>query len=67
MGRQADTARPRVNYRGEVRSFDAGFEPRRDTIRLSPDVASAFRAGGTGWQTRMDTALREWLKGRSVA
>jgi uncharacterized protein (DUF4415 family) len=30
-------------------------------IRLSPDVLSAFRAGGAGWQTRMDAALREWL------
>ena len=32
-------------------------------IRLSPDVLSAFRATGTRWQTRIDAALREWLKG----
>ena len=31
----------------------------RITIRLSPDVLSAFRASGSGWQTRMDAALRE--------
>lgn len=27
----------------------------RITIRLSPDVVSAFRAGGPGWQTRFDS------------
>lgn len=31
-------------------------------IRLSPDVVAAFRATGPGWQTRIDAALREWLK-----
>lgn len=36
----------------------------RITIRLSPDVLSAFRADGPGWQTRMDAALREWLDNR---
>lgn len=30
-------------------------------IRLSPDVLAAFRAGGAGWQTRIDAALRQWL------
>lgn len=32
------------------------------TIRLSPDVLQAFRAAGDGWQTRIDAALRDWLK-----
>ena len=32
------------------------------TIRLSPDVVQAFRAAGDGWQTRIDAALRDWLK-----
>ncbi|MSQ52359.1 MAG: hypothetical protein EXR28_10750 [Betaproteobacteria bacterium] len=31
-------------------------------IRLSPEVLSAFRATGGGWQTRVDGALRDWLK-----
>ena len=31
-------------------------------IRLSPEVLSAFRATGNGWQTRVDGALRDWLK-----
>lgn len=31
-------------------------------IRLSPDVLTTFKATGRGWQTRIDNALREWLK-----
>jgi uncharacterized protein (DUF4415 family) len=38
----------------------------RITIRLSPDVLGAFRATGQGWQTRVDAALRDWLKTHSV-
>ncbi len=34
-------------------------------IRLDRDVLSAFRASGTGWQTRMNAALRDWLKTHS--
>ena len=31
------------------------------TIRLSRDVIEHFKAGGRGWQTRIDAALREWI------
>ena len=31
------------------------------TVRYDADVVDAFRATGTGWQTRMNGALREWL------
>lgn len=31
------------------------------TIRLSQDVIDHFKAGGRGWQTRIDAALREWI------
>jgi uncharacterized protein (DUF4415 family) len=34
----------------------------RTTLRLSRDVLQRFRAGGRGWQTRLDAALREWLE-----
>ena len=34
-------------------------------IRLDRDVLTAFRASGTGWQTRMNAALRDWLKTHS--
>lgn len=29
-------------------------------VRYDRDVLDAFRAGGEGWQTRMNNALREW-------
>lgn len=32
------------------------------TIRLSADVVDAFKATGAGWQTRVDSALKDWLK-----
>ncbi|MDP1531873.1 MAG: BrnA antitoxin family protein [Rhodoferax sp.] len=35
------------------------------TIRLSPDVVQAFRAAGDGWQTRIDLALKDWLRTHS--
>ena len=31
-------------------------------IRLDHDILEAFRAGGPGWQTRMNDALRELVK-----
>ena len=31
------------------------------TLRLDSAVLEKFRATGPGWQTRMDSALREWL------
>jgi len=36
-------------------------------IRLSPDVLDAFRATGRGWQTRVDEALKDWLKSHKPA
>jgi uncharacterized protein (DUF4415 family) len=40
----------------------AAVTKERITIRLSPEVVGAFRATGEGWQTRIDSALRDWLK-----
>jgi uncharacterized protein (DUF4415 family) len=37
------------------------------TIRLSPDVLAAFKSEGNGWQTRIDTALKDWLRTHSAA
>ena len=34
----------------------------RVTMRLSPEVVARFRASGPGWQTRIDSALKEWLE-----
>lgn len=37
----------------------------RITIRLSPEVVEQFRATGEGWQSRVDSALQDWLKNHS--
>lgn len=37
----------------------------RITIRLSQDVLESFRSTGDGWQTRIDNALKDWLKTHS--
>ncbi|MIH16288.1 hypothetical protein AC425_10780 [Salmonella enterica subsp. diarizonae] len=34
----------------------------RVTFRCSPEVLDAFRATGSGWQTRMNAALKDWLR-----
>ena len=34
----------------------------RISIRLSNEVLEQFRATGDGWQTRIDLALKDWLK-----
>jgi uncharacterized protein (DUF4415 family) len=31
------------------------------TVRYDADIVESFKAGGEGWQTRMNNALREWL------
>ncbi|HEU0229416.1 MAG TPA: BrnA antitoxin family protein [Burkholderiaceae bacterium] len=37
------------------------------TVRYDQDVLDAFRATGDGWQTRMNAALREWLRDHKAA
>ena len=32
------------------------------TIRLHPEVLAYFKAGGQGWQTRLNEALHEYIK-----
>ena len=40
-----------------------GMKPSKEQValRLDREVLGAFRAGGPGWQTRMNAALKEWL------
>ncbi len=45
----------------------AGVTKERITIRLSKEVVERFRASGDGWQTRVDAALKDWLKTHSPA
>ncbi len=37
------------------------------TIRFDADILEAFKAGGKGWQTRINDALRDWLAHNKVA
>lgn len=34
----------------------------RITIRLSSEVVQSFKSAGPGWQTRIDEALKDWLR-----
>lgn len=34
-------------------------------IRFDREILAAFRAAGPGWQTRMNEALKDWLKRHS--
>lgn len=37
------------------------------TVRYDAEVVEAFKSTGKGWQTRMNAALRDWLKTHSPA
>jgi uncharacterized protein (DUF4415 family) len=39
-----------------------GSKKESTTIRFDTDVLDAFRAAGPGWQSRMNDALKDWLK-----
>ena len=53
-------------YRGDVliqRGRPKLDEPKiSTTLRLDADVIAGFKAKGPKWQTRINDALREWLK-----
>jgi uncharacterized protein (DUF4415 family) len=36
------------------------------TIRFDADILDALKATGKGWQTRVNEAVREWLKAHSA-
>lgn len=37
------------------------------SVRYSPEVVAYFKSTGEGWQSRMDEALREYVKQRRAA
>ena len=49
------------------RGRPVGSDKESTTIRFDRDILEAFRAGGPGWQTRMNAALRDWLRNHSAA
>jgi uncharacterized protein (DUF4415 family) len=47
---------------GKPRGRPKAASPRRAvSLRLSQRVIDGFRAGGPGWQTRINAALEAWL------
>ena len=48
------------------RGRPAGQTKASQTVRFDLDVLAAFKATGKGWQTRMNEALREWMKEHSM-
>ncbi len=55
----ADLARRRGRPVGSMKTQIA--------LRVDDDILAAFKATGKGWQTRMNDALREWLKTHPAA
>ena len=69
-------ARPAKDVLADLVGADAAGEmlkPRRGrptsirpkehvNIRLDADILEAFKDGGAGWQTRINSALRDWLR-----
>jgi uncharacterized protein (DUF4415 family) len=49
------------------RGRPTGSDKESTTIRFDCDILAAFRAGGPGWQTRMNAALRDWINTHSPA
>lgn len=44
-----------------------GSNKESTTIRFDRDVLEAFRRGGPGWQSRINAALRDWLRRHPAA
>lgn len=63
----ADVLPPSLAKKLGVRGAQKAPTKERITIRLSREVVEAFRATGEGWQTRMDSALKEWMKTHKAA
>jgi uncharacterized protein (DUF4415 family) len=59
---------PREEFAAAVKAATRMGRPRLErpkrpvTVRYDADVIDAFKATGPGWQTRMNDALREWLR-----
>lgn len=55
----------RKRQRGE-RGPQAAPTKQLVSVRYSPEVLQYFKATGTGWQTRMNDALLEWVHKKSA-
>ncbi len=64
VARDSDAAPLMDNLEGFRRSRGPQKAPTKQPvyIRLSPEVVEHFKAGGAGWQVRIDEALRDHVK-----
>jgi len=51
-----------VRRRGRPVGSTAEVRKTATSIRFDDDVVQAFKATGRGWQTRMNDALKDWLR-----
>jgi uncharacterized protein (DUF4415 family) len=63
----SDALSPALLSKLGVRGPQRAPTKERITIRLSQEVVQPFRATGDGWQTRVDAALKDWLKSHKPA
>jgi uncharacterized protein (DUF4415 family) len=54
-----------VARRGRPRGSTKSIPKVPTTIRFDQDVIDGLKATGRGWQTRVNDAMREWLKTQS--
>lgn len=62
-----DTADVKIGTKVVRRGRPKGTNKQQVAIRLDEDIIAQFKAGGAGWQTRMNDALRDWLKTHATA
>lgn len=55
------TLRAKLRGRGE-RGPQKARTKVQTAVRYDADIIEAFKAEGPGWQTRMNDALRQWLR-----
>jgi len=48
-----------------LRGRPAGSDKTQIALRVDNDTLATFRSTGRGWQSRMNAALRDWLKTHS--
>ena len=59
----AQVAQEMLKRRGRPR---ATHPKERINIRLSHEVVTHFKSSGDGWQTRIDAALKDWVRTHSA-
>ncbi|MEO5328491.1 MAG: BrnA antitoxin family protein [Magnetococcus sp. THC-1_WYH] len=58
---RADALSPALARKLGIRGRQKNPTKERITIRISREVLDTFRATGSGWQSRMDGVLKEWV------